>query len=37
VFDEQLDEEAGSVVPDPEAGAVVESDDSVEPNNDEPE
>ena len=38
VFDEQLEEEAGSVeVPDPEAGAVVESDDSVEPDTDEPE
>ena len=36
VFDEQLDEE-GSVAPDPEVGVVVESDDSVEPNNDEPE
>ncbi|MDG1026864.1 MAG: DNA gyrase subunit A [Gammaproteobacteria bacterium] len=37
VFDEQLQEEAGSVEVDPEAGAVVETDDSVEPDTDEPE
>ena len=37
VFDEQLQEETGSVEVDPEAGAVVESDDSVEPDTDEPE
>jgi len=37
VIDEQLHEESGSVAADPEAGAIIESDDSVEPDTDETE
>lgn len=36
-IDEQLHEESGSVAADPEAGAIIESDDSVEPDTDETE
>jgi len=37
VIDEQLHEESGSVAADPEVGAIIESDDSVEPDTDETE
>lgn len=37
VIDEQLHEESGSVAADPEAGAIIESDDSIEPDTDETE
>ena len=37
VIDEQSHEESGSVAADPEAGAIIESDDSVEPDTDETE